>query len=145
MDQSRMTRRGFVRSAAVCAAGSIGFPNVLDSCVFGADRATAPSNRITLGLIGNGNINGHHREVFLARKDARIVAVCDPVTARRRAYRDRINQAYGGTVCADYRDFRDLLARDDIDAVCIATPDHWHACLAITAMRVGKDVYVKSR
>ena len=125
------------------AAGSIGFPYVLPSCVFGGEQAIAPSNRITLGLIGNGNINGHHREVFLAQKDAQIVAVCDPVTSRRRAYLDRINQAYGGTWCADYRDFRDLLARDDIDAVCIAVPDHWHACMAIAAMKAGKDVYVE--
>jgi len=143
MDHSRMTRRSFVRSTAVCAAGSIGFPYILPSCVFGGEQAIVPSNRITLGLIGNGNINGHHREVFLGRKDARIVAVCDPVTSRRQAYRDRINQAYGGTVCADYRDFRNLLARGDIDAVCIATPDHWHAALAITAMQAGKDVYVE--
>jgi predicted dehydrogenase len=123
--------------------GLISFPYILPSSVLGGDGAVVPSNRITLGLIGTGNINTHHRETFLAEKDARIVAVCDPVAARRESHRDRINQAYGDTACADYRDFRELLARDDIDAVCIGTPDHWHAAQAIAAMQAGKDVYVE--
>ena len=127
----------------MCGAGLIGFPYILPSSVLGANRAIAPSNRITLALIGTGNINGHHRETFLAEKDTRIVAVCDSVAARREVYRNRINQAYGGIVCVDYRDFRELLTRDDIDAVCIGTPDHWHAAQAIAAMQTGKDVYVE--
>jgi predicted dehydrogenase len=102
-----------------------------------------PSDRITLGLIGTGNINGQHSHAFLAEKDARIVAVCDPVADRRQAARDRINQAYGASACADYSDFRELLARQDIDAVCIGTPDHWHALHAVAAMQAGKDVYVE--
>ena len=124
-------------------AGFTCFPYVLPSSVLGGNGTVAPSNRITLGLIGTGNINGRHREAFLAEKDTRIVAVCDPVKARREAYRNRINQAYGATVCADYRDFREMLAREDIDAVCIGTPDHWHAAQAIAAMQAGKDVYVE--
>jgi predicted dehydrogenase len=121
----------------------VSFPYIVSASSLGGGGQVAPSERINLGLIGTGNINGHHREAFLAEKDARIVAVCDPVTARRRAYRDRINQVYQADVCSDYRDFRELLARRDIDAVCIATPDHWHAVLAISAMQSGKDVYVE--
>ncbi len=143
MNQIRTTRRNFAKSAALCGVGLVGFPYILPSSVLGGDGAIAPSNRIALGLIGTGNINTHHREAFLAEKDARIVAVCDPVTARRQSYRDRINQAYGDTACADYRDFRELLAREDIDAFCIGTPDHWHAALAVAAMQAGKDVYVE--
>ncbi len=139
MDRPSITRRAFLRTAAT----AVGFPYIVPSSVFGRDGSVSPSQRITLGLIGTGNINGGHREAFLAEKDARIVAVCDPVTDRRRAARDRINQAYGGSVCVDYRDFRELLARPDIDAVCIGTPDHWHAVLAIAAMQAGKDVYVE--
>ncbi len=119
------------------------FPYVLPSSVLGGNGTVAPSNLITLGLIGTGNINTHHREAFLAEKDTRIVAVCDPVAARRESYRDRINQAYGDTACADYCDFRELLDREDIDAVCIGTPDHWHAAQAIAAIQAGKDVYVE--
>ncbi len=138
-----ITRRGFLRTAAAGMASAVVFPSIVPAAALGRDRTVAPSNRVTLGLIGTGNINGHHRETFLAEKDTRIVAVCDPVVTRRRAFRDRINQAHGGDVCVDYRDFRDLLARQDIDAVCIGTPDHWHAILAVTAMRAGKDVYVE--
>ncbi|MEK7994443.1 MAG: Gfo/Idh/MocA family oxidoreductase, partial [Planctomycetota bacterium] len=121
----------------------MGFPYVLPSSLLGVGGEVAPSNRITLGLIGTGNINTHHREAFLAEKDTRIVAVCDPVTERRESHRDCINHAYGDAACADYRDFRELLAREDIDAVCIGTPDHWHAAHAIAAMQAGKDVYVE--
>ncbi len=123
--------------------GLIGFPYIIPSSLLGKDGSVAPSNRITLGLIGTGNINTHHRETFLAEKDTRIIAVCDPVAARRQSSRDRINQTYGDTGCSDYNDFRDLLARGDIDAVCIGTPDHWHAAHAIAAMQAGKDVYVE--
>ena len=79
----------------------------------------------------------------MLQKDARIVAVCDPVKSRRKSFRERINAAYKSNVCVDYRDFRELLARKDIDAVCIGTPDHWHAILAARAMRAGKDVYLE--
>ena len=143
VNNRRITRRSFVGNAAVCGAGLMGFPYVLPSSILGGSGAIAPSSRIALGLIGSGNINSQHREAFLAEKDVCIIAVCDPVTARRQSHRDRINEAYGDTVCADYRDFRELLARQDIDAVCIGTPDHWHSVHAIAAMQAGKDVYVE--
>ncbi len=143
MNRPSRTRRAFLQTAAAGAVTVVGFPYVIPSSVLGGDGNVAPSERIALGLIGAGNINGQHQEAFLAEKDARLVAVCDPVTDRRRASRDRINQAYGGSVCIDYCDFRELLARPDIDAVCIGTPDHWHAVLAIAAMQAGKDVYVE--
>lgn len=127
----------------MCGAGLMGFPYILPSFVLGGNGAVAPSNRITLGLIGTGNINTQHCRSFLAEKNSRIVAVCDPVTARREGLRNLINQTYGDTGCTDCRDFRDILARDDIDAVCIGIPDHWHAALAIAAMKAGKDVYVE--
>ena len=143
MDHHNTTRRNFLKHTALGMASIAGFPNIVPSCAFGRDGTIAPSNRITLGLIGTGNINTHHRKVFLAEKDTRIVAVCDPVKARREPFRNHINQTYGSDVCIDYRDFRDLLACQDIDAVCIGTPDHWHAVLAVAAMKAGKDVYVE--
>jgi predicted dehydrogenase len=143
MDRPSTTRRAFLQTTAAGAVSAAAFPYVVPSSVLGGGGNVPPSERVTLGLIGTGNINGQHREAFLAEKDARLVAVCDPVTDRRRTARDRINQVYGGSVCVDYRDFRELLARPDIDAVCIGTPDHWHAVLAIAAMRAGKDVYVE--
>ena len=139
----KISRRRFVGNTTLGITGILGFPYIVPSSAFGSNEASLPSNRITLGLIGTGNINTHHRETFLAEKDIRIVAVCDPVETRRMAYRDRINQVYGGSVCTDYRDYRELLDRQDIDAVCIGTPDHWHAMQAIAAMKVGKDVYLE--
>jgi len=124
-------------------AGAWVFPSIVPSSALGRDGAVAPSERITIGLIGNGHINTRHREAFLAEKDARIVAVADPVRSRREAYREWVDQAYAGQGCLGYQDFRELLARKDIDAVCIGTPDHWHAVQAIEAMRAGKDVYVE--
>ena len=144
MDHCRITRRSFVRNTALGIAGIVGFPYIVPSSVFGSNGAVLPSNRITLGLIGAGNINTHHREALLAERDTRIVAVCDPVETRRKAYQNRINQAYRGRVCADYRDYREMLDCKDIDAVCIGTPDHWHAVQAVAAMQVGKDVYLEA-
>ncbi len=135
----RTTRRAFLRNVA----GAIAFPYVVPSSIFGGNGQVAPSDRIAIGLIGAGNINTQHRHIFLAEKDARIVAVCDPIVSRRQAFREHINQAYGAKVCEDHHDYRDLLARPDVDAVCVGTPDHWHAILAIAAMRAGKDVYVE--
>ncbi len=143
MKRSRVRRRDFLRTSAVGVAGGLFFPYVVPSSVIGGTRNVPPSDYIALGLIGAGNINGHHRRTFLAEKDARFVAVCDPVAERRQDARDQINQASGSHVCTDYCDFRDLLDRSDIDAVCIGTPDHWHAILAGAAMRAGKDVYVE--
>jgi len=101
----------------------MGFPYILPSSLLGGDGAVAPSNRITLGLIGAGNINTHHREAFLAEKDARIIAVCDPVTARRKDHRDCINEACGDTACADYRHFHELLAKEDIATILVCLRD----------------------
>jgi predicted dehydrogenase len=139
----RTNRRGFLKRTVYGAVVTAGFPHLVPASVLGADGAVAPSNRVALGLIGTGSICGGHREVFLAHQDCRIVAVCDPVKSRREPFRDRINSAYEGAVCSDHRDFREVLARPDIDAVCIATPDHWHAIQALRAMEAGKDVYVE--
>lgn len=138
--QKEYSRRSFLRTAIGAA---VGFPVLVSSSSLAKAGTVAPSNRITIGLIGTGNINTRHCEAFLHESDARIVAVCDPVKTRREAYQKRINQAYGDNACTDYQDFRDLLARQDIDAVCIGTPDNWHATQAIMAMRAGKDVYVE--
>jgi len=98
-------------------------------------------------MIGMGTMMRGHIGSYLPREDVQIVAVCDVDTTRREAAKKRIDDAYsdqaGSTYkgCASYNDFRELLARKDIDAVVIATPDHWHAYIAIAAVRAGKDVY----
>lgn len=144
---STLSRRRFLRHAAGAGA-LLAAPMIVPSSVFGADGAVAPSNRITIGFIGTGrqatyaNIPGFQRE-----PDAQCVAVCDVDSWRMENARKLIEDGYAksrpsGTFkgCATFRDWRELLARRDIDAVMISTPDHWHVPMAITALRAGKDV-----
>ena len=102
----------------------------------------SPGARIGLGLIGIG-IRGRNMMTrsFLADDGFRVVAVCDVDTKRREDAKRRVDARYGNSDCAAFIDYQDLLAREDIDAVVIATPDHWHANQIIDACKAGKDVY----
>lgn len=143
------TRRRFLKNAAGLVAAPLA-PWVVPASAIGAGGATPPSNRITLGLIGVGMVGrGHHRG-FLANPKAQVLAVCDVDRWRRedaratteKTYADhRASGAYRG--CAAYNDFRDLLARSDIDATFIATGDRWHGVATVMAAAAGKDIYVE--
>jgi predicted dehydrogenase len=109
---------------------------------------SGPNDRITLGFIGMGRQNRSLLGGFLRKAGTQVVAVCDVDTTRREDARQRVEQFYAqgkrsGTYhgCAAYRDFRELLARSDVDAVVIATPDHWHALQVVAAAAAGKDIY----
>ena len=134
----------------------MGVPTLVPGTVRGA---TAPSNRIHLGLIGCGHQSQRIVPAFLAHDDVQIVAVCDvnrlsdgyyypkQVLGRETAQR-WVNEHYAGKTaagqfkgCDAYRNFQELLARPDIDAVAIVVPDNWHAILAIRAAEAGKDIY----
>ncbi len=130
-------RRAIGRMAG--AAGLAAAPLVLPARVFGA---TAPSKQITLGFVGLGNEGyGHNLMAFLVESDARAIAVCDVMAGRRTRARQRVDQQYSGTGCKEIPDFRDLIARKDIDAVVISTPDHWHVPISLMALEAGKDVF----
>ncbi|UCG48626.1 MAG: Gfo/Idh/MocA family oxidoreductase [Phycisphaerales bacterium] len=141
MTKENITRRRFLRRASVTAAAAVGFPYVVRASALGMARSVSASNRITIGFIGTGS---HGRGVnianFLGNADAQAVAVCDVDANNVNIARDMVNGKYGNKDCATYRDFRDVLARDDIDAVMISTPDHWHVPISIMAARAGKDV-----
>jgi len=137
-----LSRRVFLKSIAAVAA-----PYVLTSPVRGAD---APSNKITIGCIGVGRMGTGDLHDMLGRSVAQIVAVCDVDTKRMNNAKGIVENYYakqdpGGSFkgCATYRDFRELLARPDIDAVQIVTPDHWHAIPAMAAARAGKDIFMQ--
>jgi len=106
-----------------------------------ADPARAPSNRITIGCIGVGGMGGSNMRSFLGLDDCRVVAVCDPHQGKARGAKAAVDRHYGDTGCAAYADFRELIARPDIDAVVISTPDHWHGVIAVAAAQAGKDIY----
>ncbi len=91
---------------------------------------------IGVGGRGSGNMRG-----FMGRREVQMVAVCDVVKSKRDVNKARVDEKYGNKDCAAYNDFRDMIARDDIDAVSVATPDHWHAIPSVWAMRSGKDVF----
>lgn len=141
MTKTNHSRRSFVKTAA----GAVAAPFILPSRIWSAE--TAPNSRINLGFIGLGKMNNGHLGNFLGREATQVVAVCDVDTTRREAAAKRVDEAYAKKAgaeykgCAKYNDFRELLARKDIDAVVIATPDHWHAYIGIAAVKAGKDVY----
>ena len=135
-----LTRRKFL-SGAAAAGAACAFPAILPQSVFGAGGRPAPSGRVTLGFIGMGSQGvGMNLASFLRLPDAQILAVCDVDDARCRAAQQRVNRQFGNNDCAAVRDFREVLARDDLDAICISTPDHWHVPMSIMALRAGKDV-----
>ncbi|NOY00194.1 MAG: Gfo/Idh/MocA family oxidoreductase [Verrucomicrobia bacterium] len=150
------TRRQFLSTAAAAVTA----PAIMPSSIFGGETKTAPSERITIGVIGVGgrgfaNLNG-----LMKQPDTQIVAVCDVDSlhygkhegrvgnpmgrdAAKSSVEDYYSKQAGSTYkgCDTYSDYRELCARDDIDAVVVATPDNWHALAAMEALQNGKDVY----
>jgi predicted dehydrogenase len=142
-EQHNVTRRQVLKRVAVT---SIGMPTIVPSTVFGTQDKAPPSERITVGFIGCGKMaNDYHLPDLLGFGDIQALAVCEVDRTRREHAKKRVEKAYSTKTsykgCAAYADFRELLGRKDIDAVCIATPENWHAILAIEAMKAGKDVY----
>jgi predicted dehydrogenase len=137
----RLTRRSVLKGATGLMASTIGMPYVVASGVRGARGATAASERLIMGAIGIGGQGMHNLRNFLTCEDVRIVAVCDVDTNHRRVAKETVDSAYGSKDCAAYNDFREVLLRDDVDTVLIATPDHWHAIISIEAATAGKDIY----
>ncbi len=136
MKVNNQSRRSFLKRTA-----GLALPAILPSSVFGFARRVTPSNKITIGMVGVGDHGtGVNLRGFLAQPDAQVVAVCDVDGKRMNNARDITNRQYGNSDCKTYRDFRDVIARDDIDAIMVSTPDHWHIPVSVMAMRAGKDV-----
>ncbi|HUW62365.1 MAG TPA: Gfo/Idh/MocA family oxidoreductase [Candidatus Bathyarchaeia archaeon] len=133
-----ISRRGFL---AASVAASFGAPQVVRAETLGKGGGVAPGKRIGLGFIGAGSRGSDHVRTLSGRTDVQIIAVCDPFLSKCKANAEQVDRAYGSPGCAVYQDFRELLARDDIDAVVIASPENWHALHGISAVKAGKDVY----
>ncbi len=140
----RMTRRGFLQGSA---AALVTAPMFVPRSALGGTNYVAPSERITVGFIGCGKMAfDFHLPTLLGFSDVQALAVCDVDSTRRNRAKKRVELVYedekrATTKCDAYSDFRELLARKDIDAVVIATPEHWHAIPIIEACKAGKDVY----
>ncbi len=145
---NQLSRRCFLSGLAAVAAGACSSPQIAPRSAIGRGGRAAPSERITLGFIGVGD-HGVKRNLkrFLPEPDAQVIAVCDVDSQRREEARQIVEahyqsegslNAYRG--CAAYNDFREIIARDDIDAVMNSTPDHWHVIPSVMAADSGKDV-----
>ncbi len=139
-----LTRRDFLHHAAAIGA-AVSLPSIVPSTVFGAN---APSNRITMGMIGMGGQMGGHLSSMLSHRDVQVLAVCDVDQGKLQSAKQSVERRYGndttsGTYkgCDAYLEYENICSRPDIDAVLICTPDHWHTMICLAAMKGGKDVY----
>ncbi len=123
------------------AGALLAAPQVVKAATLGRDGGVAPSERILLGAIGIGNRGSYVLGCFLHEPDIQFVAICDAKADRRKAVKKMADDKYGNQDCAMYRDMREILAQDKIDAVLIATGPNWHAVASILAAQAGKDVY----
>ena len=147
MSAKVFNRRRFLKKAAGGAAAAVSFPYIVQSSALGKAAGTAASDRITMGFIATGKQSKHLMRSFLGAGGTQVVAACDVDRLKLERgkkivedhYAKKSGRAYKG--CKTYGDFRELLARDDIDAVVISTPDHWHSITVIQSAKAGKDIY----
>jgi len=137
--EKNINRRRFLKEAAAITTTAVVFPYFVPASALGKAGTVAPSNRITIGCIGTGGRGRLNMRAFMAEPDVQVLAVCDVDTPHREKARNEAR--LGGSPKSSYNDFRNLLARDDIDAVVISTPDHWHVPIAVAAAKAGKDIY----
>ncbi len=142
-----VTRRQFLGHAAAFS-GIVASPWIVSPVARGAEGNAAPSERITVGLIGKGLMGSGHLRRLVGDRDVQVLAVCDVDRLRGEDGKRVVEETYAAgradgsyKGCAAYNDYRELLARADIDAVVIVTPDHWHTLQAIDAAKAGKDIY----
>ncbi|MDY0167829.1 MAG: Gfo/Idh/MocA family oxidoreductase [Thermoguttaceae bacterium] len=133
------TRRHLLRRAAATAAVAA-CPTLIPAGALGNGEKPAPSNRVTLGYLGVGPRGLLNCREALGCPEAQVLAVCDVWDHVLLQAKQTVDAHYGNQDCRSYVDFRDILVRDDIDAVSIATPDHWHVPMAVLAAEAGKDV-----
>jgi predicted dehydrogenase len=143
----KSNRRDFLKRTALSGIALAGLPTLVPATVFGQN---APNSRIGMGLIGMGLMMGGHRNHMSRRPDTQVLAVCDVDQRKREANKEAVENAYARqrdsgsySGCEAYLEFEDVMARRDIDAVVVCTPDHWHSPISVMAMRHGKDVYVQ--
>jgi predicted dehydrogenase len=138
-----VTRRAFIKKTAATAVGTISLPYIVRSSALGMAGNTPASERITVGCVGVGPQGTAVMRNFLAQNDARVIAVCDVKKTALEAAQKVVNDHYKDTGCVTHKDFRELIARKDIDIVSIATTDHWHVLVALAAARAGKAIYLE--
>ena len=157
MSDCSIDRRTFVQRLGLLA-GAAAVPSIIPASALGRGRIAPPSDRITMGFIGMGSMGMNNLRGFIQKPDVQVLAVCDVNTRGdnyagrgdkgREPAREFVETTYaeragtsGYEGCTGYKFFWEVLQRDDIDAVCLALPDHWHAYMAVHAAKAGKDMY----
>jgi predicted dehydrogenase len=135
--RSRMTRRRFLATTGAAVTA----PMIIPASALGQSDRPAPSERITMGIVGWGMMGPGNTKGLMSEKDCQVVAACDLDTRPLKQAVDTINKHYGNSDCRAYHDYREMMARDDLDAVMLAVPDHWHALTSIEAAKRKKDIY----
>src|SRR6059036_311547 len=134
---SGISRRRFIAATAAAVAA----PSFIPASALGKDGQPAPSERIVVGIVGWGMMGPANTEGLMPDDDCQVVAACDLDKRPLQKAVDTINKHYGNSDCKAYHDYREMMARDDIDAVMLAVPDHWHALTATEAAWRKKDIY----
>jgi predicted dehydrogenase len=140
MNTHSLSRRRFLRTT-VAGTGAVVLPSLVPGTVFGQAGKVAPSNRVGLGCIGLGIQGMGNLRAFRSNPEVQILAVCDVHETQRQIAKKAVDEFYGNADCKVYGDFRELIARPEIDAIQITTPDHWHPLIAIEAARRRKHMY----
>jgi len=141
--RKEMNRRRFLKNATGIAAGAVAFPYIVSSSALGNAGNVAASNRIVMGCIGMGGMGTGDMRGFLNKKEVQVVAVCDVDKSHRDKAKKNVDDKYKNDDCKTYLDFRDVIARDDIDSLSLAMPDHWHSIPAVMGARAGKDIHAQ--
>ena len=136
-----VSRRSFMKTAGAVTAGVVGFPYIVRSSALGKAGTVAPSNRIVMGAIGVGSMGTGDMEGFLEKPEVQMVAVCDVDKKHRDRAKRICDEKYGNSDCKSYLDYRKLIARDDLDAVTSALPDHWHGIVYVACAEAGLDIH----
>ena len=143
MNTKRVSRRGFLKRSAATVGAAATSSWVVRSSALGRDGAAAASDRIAMGHIGLGWFGTVDLKIFLGSRDVVNLAVCDVDAAKLQSGKSLVDAHHGNTACKAYRDFREMFDQVRLDAVSIATPDHWHAIPTIQACERGLDVHVE--
>jgi len=133
----KITRRRFLATTGT----ALSLPTFIPASALGFNGSTPPSQRITMGMVGCGNMGSANTQSFLGLKECQVVAACDVDKKHLQRLVGTVNKKYENQDCKSYHDYRELMARNDIDAVMLAVPDHWHALVAVEAARHKKDIY----
>ena len=138
------SRRHFLRTSLGAAAGAaVVGPNIVKAETLGNKDKAAANSRIGIGFVGMGIISGGHLSTFSGHKEMQAIGVCDVKPDKLKWAGDYLRGQRSLEGFVETSQFEELIAHKDLDALCVTTPDHWHAGVALAAMKAGKDVYVE--